>query len=382
MPSTAAAASEALARIEANARATHSDAVLVMRDDEVLLDLDARAEVAPIELMSATKSIVALAVGRLLFDGHLASLDEPVHAFFPEWRQGRKRDITVRMLLDHTSGLQNVGNTDLEIYPAPDVVRLALAAELEADPGTQYAYNNKATNLLSGVVERASGERMDRYLARTLFEPLGIVAGPWYTDEAGNPHGMAGLPLTARDAARLGRLVLDRGLAPDGTRLLDEDFIEAMLAPSARSADVGLLWWRIPRWERYDFNPGALAALRERGADPAFVEALAPLEGQRFDSRDATFAALQTHIGGSDWTARYEEEVSGRGFRFRDIFSSSRGEVVAYRAVGYLGQTIVVVPEKRLVAVRQIVNRREAHVSPHDDYPGFTADVLALAEAL
>lgn len=91
--------------------------------------------------------------------GKLTSIDEPVHAFFPEWRQGRKRDITVRMLMEHTSGLQNVPMTTLEIYPSPDFVQLALCAELDAEPGTTFAYNNKAVNLLAGIVERADDER-------------------------------------------------------------------------------------------------------------------------------------------------------------------------------------------------------------------------------
>ena len=96
--------------------------------------------------MSATKSVVALAIVLLLDEGKLASLDEPVSNIFAEWKQGRKRDITVRMLLDHTSGLQNVANAGEELEAAPDLVKLALAAELSSDPGTTFSYNTKATN--------------------------------------------------------------------------------------------------------------------------------------------------------------------------------------------------------------------------------------------
>jgi len=115
----------------------------------------------PIQTMSVTKSVVGLVIGRLVTLGKLASIEEPVHALFPEWRQGRKKLITVRMLLEHTSGLQNVPMTVEEIYPSPDFVQLALAAELEAEPGTAFAYNNKAVNLLAGVVERADGRKLE-----------------------------------------------------------------------------------------------------------------------------------------------------------------------------------------------------------------------------
>src|SRR5690606_16009211 len=210
------------------------------RDGEVLLERYSDAGPAPIELMSATKSVVALGIGRLLAQGHLESLDVPVSTWYPEWRQGRKADITVRMLLDHTSGLQNVANAGAEIYPAPDVIQLALAAELDATPGEEFAYNNKATNLLAGVIASASGQPMDEYLGEHLFAHLGIEAGDWYRDQAGNPHAMAGLPLTARDAARIGQLLLADGRLQDGTRLLPEGFVEELFAPSARSEQVGL----------------------------------------------------------------------------------------------------------------------------------------------
>lgn len=80
------------------------------------------------------------------------------------------------------------------------------------------------------------------YLNEKLFRPLRIVPGPWYRDAADNPHAMAGLPLTARDAAKLGQLMLDDGVAPDGTRLLPEGFVEALFTAGPRSPRMGLLW--------------------------------------------------------------------------------------------------------------------------------------------
>src|SRR2546427_196271 len=94
---------DAVATIEHNARAAHSDAVLVWKNEKPLLDPRPGTADEPVHLMSATKSVVALAIVLLLDEEKLASLDEPVSNIFAEWKQGRKRDITVRMLLDHTS---------------------------------------------------------------------------------------------------------------------------------------------------------------------------------------------------------------------------------------------------------------------------------------
>lgn len=88
----------ALAAVRQNRRLANSDALLVMRDRRVLIndhaDIAAAAAAdAMIDLMSATKGIVALAVMKLISDGSIANLDEPVHTWFPQWRQGRKQEI-------------------------------------------------------------------------------------------------------------------------------------------------------------------------------------------------------------------------------------------------------------------------------------------------
>jgi len=86
---------------------------------------------------------------------------------------------TLRHILSHTSGLQNVPDTRVEIYPSPDFVQLALAAELKYPPGAKFEYNNKAVNLLAGVVERASGKKHDEFMRDEVFTPLGIREFSW-----------------------------------------------------------------------------------------------------------------------------------------------------------------------------------------------------------
>jgi len=163
-----------------------------------------------------------------------------VYEFYPEWKQGRKQLITIRHLLDHTSGLQNVPNAGVEIYPARDFIRLALAAELKTDPGKVFFYNNKAVNLLAGIIERASGKRMDIYFRDEIFKPMGIVDFNWATDSAGNPQVMAGLELTAEDFAKFGELVLNKGRW-GSTQIVSEHWIEESMTPQAFPR-YGLLW--------------------------------------------------------------------------------------------------------------------------------------------
>jgi CubicO group peptidase (beta-lactamase class C family) len=228
----------------AEARRANSDALVVLKNGKLVGEWYFEKERGPIQTMSATKSIVSMAIGQLIDSGAIESLDQPVADYYPEWRQGRKREITIRHLLNHTSGLQNVPNAGEEIYPAPDAIQLALAAELSHDPGTHLSYNNKAVNLLGGVVERASGKPLDIFVRDALLAPLCIDQGTsWYKDEAGVPHAMAGLELDAVGLATLGQLMLDRGLWK-GERLLSDEWIELSTQPSQEYApNSGLLWW-------------------------------------------------------------------------------------------------------------------------------------------
>jgi CubicO group peptidase (beta-lactamase class C family) len=369
----------ALARIDEGAKASNSDSLLVLVDGKPVLERHAATPAPVLETMSATKSVVSLAIGALIGEGRIESLDVPVHSWFPEWKQGRKQQITLRMLLDHSSGLQNELRPAIEIYPAPDVIKLALAAELTHAPGTRMAYNNKAVNLLAGVIEKASGEPMDRYVQRTLLDPLGVKAGEWYRDTSGNPHAMAGLAMDARGLAAIGQLVLDKGRR-DGRQIVPESYIDEMLRASRLSPDVGLLWMRRVAWVRFRADAESLAMIENAGVSPEFLAKLRPIEGRRFGSPDDLFEALHAHLGDSWFEDWHRELIEPHGIGPWRPFHSEKGPVEAFEANGSLGQYIVVIPKARLVAVRQI-RARDEH-SEADSYPDFTDRVQALADVL
>ncbi|MBD8526385.1 serine hydrolase domain-containing protein [Pseudomarimonas arenosa] len=370
--------SDLLQEIEASAKSAHSSSLLILHGDKVLLEQYSTPSPKALELMSVTKSVVALAIGCLVTDGKIKSLDTPVHEYYPEWKQGRKQQITLRMLMDHTSGLQNSITTD-EIYPAPNVVQLALSAELSHDPGSHYAYNNKATNLLAGIVSKLSGESLDSYMQSRLFNDLGIQPGKWMKDEAGNPHVMAGLALTARDLATIGRLVNHRGQFA-GKQLLASEFIDSMLAASAKTRDGGLLWWRYPAWVRFHADDASFALLERKGVRASLIDQLRPLNGRRFDSPEALYAALEAQLG-SDWRQTWANDVTRpHGLGPWAPFHSEKGPYTRFEGNGWLGQYLVIVPHLDLVAVRQfeaVEERPEGH-----DYDAFSEQIGRLATAL
>ncbi|MDQ2069070.1 serine hydrolase domain-containing protein [Natronospira bacteriovora] len=364
--------STAIEELRAKGEASRSSALVILKDGEPLLEWYDDKGQRPIHAMSVTKSVMALGVARMLSTGELESLDTAVADYFPEWRQGRKQDITVRHLLNHTSGLQNNPNAGVEIYPSPDFVQLALAAELEHDPGTHYAYNNKATNLIAGLFPAVAGKAMDDYIDQALFQPMGIENWSWMSDEAGTPQGMAGLHILPMDLARLGQLLLDQGRY-EGEVLIEASAIEALLAPGSDLNDsVGLLWWRQAAEEQFVIDDEIVAGFRDAGVSDEVVQGMSAIRGE-YDSRDDIADAL-TEAFGTGWMDIVLPETRPKGLSM--VRRESSEEIAAWYGSGYLGQYVVVVPETGIVAVRML--EYFEGVGPEHGYQSFRQHVVAL----
>jgi CubicO group peptidase (beta-lactamase class C family) len=180
---------------------TNSSAGIVLQNGKPILEYGDIQQ--PIYLASAGKVIVAMAVFRAIYDQCL-NLDDPVHRYFPEWNQGRKKLITVRHLLGHVSGLQTVAFTPAELGLAPDHLQLALCAELENAPGEVWTYNNKGYVILATLLERATRVPFEHILRERLW-----IKSPFncLRDASGNLEGHGVLELGAFGLARLGYVI-------------------------------------------------------------------------------------------------------------------------------------------------------------------------------
>ncbi|WP_426285992.1 serine hydrolase domain-containing protein [Luteibacter sp. E-22] len=345
---------------------SHSDAMVIWQDGREIGHYYKNGKApGPIDLMSVTKSVVALGVAQLVAEGKIKSFDQAVADFYPEWRQGRKKNITIRMLMNHTSGMQNVMNTTVEIYPAPDAIQLALAAEIVGNPGTDPSYNNKAVNLLAGIIEKASGKPMDVFFRDGLFKSMDIKPGPWEKDKTGHPYGMAGLSLTAADLGKIGQLMLDKGQW-HGKRLLPVNVVDALAQPQA-DATMGLLWWLDPAYRHFDYDPAAPDVLRKRGVPEATILALQEgLRGSHFDDVEAMQEGIAKALG-PDHKDALRDELISRGIGPYRLFKVTTGPAVSISGNGDGGQYVVVVPSAKIVAVRQI----DAEGSQEQEGEGF-----------
>ncbi|MDB5674806.1 MAG: hypothetical protein JWM65_1788 [Sphingomonas bacterium] len=139
---------------------------------------------------STTKHFAALAVLLLCEEGR-AALDDPIGKYLPELHPV-SRDVTLRQLMGHTSGLRDAMALSLTINgaraPLTDAQMVACYEKIddvEFQPGTSWSYNNGGYILLTAAIERIAGESLDTLLRTRIFEPLGMydtMLRRWDTD--------------------------------------------------------------------------------------------------------------------------------------------------------------------------------------------------------
>jgi CubicO group peptidase (beta-lactamase class C family) len=174
-------------------------------------------------LFSLSKSFTSTAVGLAVAEGHF-SIDDPVLDFFPE-ETPEANDflpgLRVRHLLSMTTGQEDdtwgnmVGRLD------GNWIKGFFEVPLLHEPGTFFLYNTGATYLLSAIVKKTSGVKLNDYLAPRLYEPLGIQAASWTESPQEITTDGIGLSLRTEEVARFGQLYLQKEVW-QGSRLIPE----------------------------------------------------------------------------------------------------------------------------------------------------------------
>ena len=269
---------------------------VVWLESQGVMDIESKTPMtkdAIFPVFSMTKPMTATAILILMEQGKLR-LSDPVSRFIPEFKQPGKvrvlksgvpapapggrggyppesydivpasREITIRDLLTHTSGMVSIGvpNPNAPVLQMTDtltelVPRFA-PVPLDFQPGTKWAYSNFAGfDILARIVEIASGQPFGQFLKAMIFDPLGMQDTGFHpkTDQRAsrfvsqyqrtpgglrpqNPpsiaansttytSGSAGLSTTATDYWRFAQMLLNRGEL-NGNRVLSPNSVDLM----------------------------------------------------------------------------------------------------------------------------------------------------------
>ena len=199
---------------------------------------------------SISKQFTALSVLLLVERGKL-SLDDEVKKFIPQWAY-TEQPITIRQLLNHTSGLRDAFTLIGIAAPREDgssvndQIASALARQrgLNFTPGTDFQYNNGAYNLLGTIVKRVSGQSLRDFAEANIFQPLGMAQTHFHDDPSKLvPHRVTGYS-RAKSGFKLARpeggIVGNAGLYATARDLLrwEENFADARVGSRALLAEM------------------------------------------------------------------------------------------------------------------------------------------------
>jgi CubicO group peptidase (beta-lactamase class C family) len=133
------------------------------------------------DLASCSKSFTALAV-LLLRDDGLVDLDSPVCHYLPDFKTAdpeAAKEITVRHLLNHSSGLPGIFAEPLAVHSGDDAMDKLVASldgvHLNRTPGSSFEYSNLNYSLLGAIIEEVSGTSFEEYIEQRIFVPLGMT---------------------------------------------------------------------------------------------------------------------------------------------------------------------------------------------------------------
>jgi CubicO group peptidase (beta-lactamase class C family) len=141
-------------------------------------DFDLRVSPSSLfDLASLTKPLATATMTMLLYERGLLELEAPVVGTIPELvskEDPRRKAITFRMLLAHSSGLPPYERLFLKAHSREELLRAAFTVPLTAAPGTRAEYSDIGFIILGVALERIAGEPLDAFCQREIFGPLGM----------------------------------------------------------------------------------------------------------------------------------------------------------------------------------------------------------------
>ncbi len=208
-----------------------------------------RTSDGPWRWASVTKQVVAVAVLQAV-EARKVTLDTPIAAYVPTLRVANADRITLRMLLQHTSGLPNVeegpadakGETLVQYrYGTPPHAGISpiCLGKPKAEPGARFEYNNCDTEIVGAVLEAVMHAPLADVLTNGIFAPAGMTATK-LVPPGEKPFGRPGYLADGRndefiDIGRFGAAGAIRGTARDLARFDRALMTDRLLKPASRA---------------------------------------------------------------------------------------------------------------------------------------------------
>ncbi|NDP19664.1 MAG: serine hydrolase [Paludibacter sp.] len=217
-------------------------AFIVIQHNKIILE-QYWGNYSPLSLsnsFSMSKSIISLLVGCAIQDGFIKSVEQPVSDFLPEWTSYDGKVLTILDLLTMSAGVEwdeshnSLFSKTTNAYYGKDLWKLTLTEKLEEIPGVRFNYQSGVSQILAFLLQKATGKNISTYASEKIWTPIQAEEDAlWSLDHKdGMEKAYCCFNSNARDFARLGQLVLNKG-EWNGQQIVDSNYINAATAPAS-----------------------------------------------------------------------------------------------------------------------------------------------------
>ena len=209
---------------------------MLIRNDSILYSWQRKGydESSIVPSFSMAKSFVSVMIGIAIDEGFIKSTEEPITNYIEFFDKNEFGKITIQHLLDMQSGIKfnegyfNPFGEVAKFYYGNKLKKFMSKLKVEKEPGRDFDYKSVNTQLLSYILEKATGKSPTQYLQEKLWSPLGMeFDASWSVDSKKYQmeKGFCCLNARAKDFAKLGRLYLNKGNW-NGKQLVPASYVE------------------------------------------------------------------------------------------------------------------------------------------------------------
>ena len=204
-------------------------------------------------IWSCTKQINGIITGIAIDQGYVNSVTDSIGVYLPDniSRHPDKAGITLEMLLMMKSGSSFDNGTQSDIFrehKTDNSIEYVLGLPLAHEPGTTYWYNDGDPQLVSAIINVATGKTLADYGKEVFLDKIGFTNYEWYDYSDGLTLGAFGILTTPREMAKVAQCVLDGGKW-NNEQVIPEAWVATMLTSMTQTDYLswfGYYWWSIP----------------------------------------------------------------------------------------------------------------------------------------
>jgi len=184
---------------------------------------------------SVSKSVTSAAAGIAVKEG-LLHLTDRVADFFPEEIEKPLHPFTARMTVEDLLTMRTVHKSSVDTSKGR-YVHSFLNTSPSHPSGTTFAYDTTGTHTVCAIIQKLSGQTLEDYLKKRLFDKIGMGPVYWEKCDQGINFGGSGIWCTTEDMARFGQLYLQDGVW-NGERILPEGWVDASFTPHSDNSNA------------------------------------------------------------------------------------------------------------------------------------------------